>query len=129
MCGHRGKSLLHPHLLSKDCGMDRALTAEIVTNLAVRCRLCCPYIRGITNSNGNCHFIGRHIDGYAFTYGYMCILICSCVFMSLVCPISVHAALRRPKKNHAPQALEDVPDGFCYVVVVVAVVESILSKK
>ena len=35
------------------------------------------------------------------------------VFMSLVCPISVPAALRRPQKKHAPEIWEHVPCVFC----------------
>ena len=35
------------------------------------------------------------------------------VFMSLVRPISLPAALRRPQKNHAPGFLEHVPCVFC----------------
>ena len=35
------------------------------------------------------------------------------VLMSLVCPISMPAALRRPQKKHAPGILEQVPCVFC----------------
>ena len=53
----------------------------------------------------------------------MCFDVFVCVFgafMSLVCPISMPAALRRPQKKHAPGILEHVPCVFCRFVLLVS---------
>ena len=42
------------------------------------------------------------------------------MFMSLVCPISVPAALQRPQKKHAPVILEQVSCVFCRLLSLLA---------
>ena len=55
---------------------------------------------------------------WIFGAGILCILLIFVTF-SLVCPISVPAALRRPQKKHAPGILEHVPCVFCRFVLFV----------